>query len=70
MKETTKTTQTTQTTHNTYADMNQAGKMGLGMVVAFAGLVGAWGLACMIGALSSQGIGGVINGFMTAITGM
>jgi hypothetical protein len=70
MKETTKITQTAQTTHDSLADMDQASKIGLAMVVSFAGLVGAWGLACMAGALATQGIGGVISGFLTAITGM
>ncbi len=70
MKETARTTGATQTTLDTHADMNQASKLGLGMVVSFAGLVGAWGLACMVGALSTQGIGGVIRGFLSAITGM
>ncbi len=71
MKETAKTTTgTVQTTHDTHADLYQANKIGLGMVVTFAGLVGAWGLACMVGAFSTQGISGVIRGFLTAITGM
>jgi hypothetical protein len=70
MKETAKTTGTVQTIHDTHADMFQASKIGLAMVISFAGLVGAWGLACMAGALGSQGIGGVVRGFLSAITGM
>ncbi len=70
MKETAKTAQLTKATHDTQADLNKASKIGLGMVLSFAGLIGAWGVACMIAALSSQGIGGVVKGFLTAITGM
>lgn len=57
-------------TRDIQADLNQAGKIGLAMVITFAGLVGTWGLACMIGALSSQGIGQVIHGVLSAINGM
>lgn len=70
MKETAKNRQGVQTTRDTHADMDQASKIGLGMVISLAGLVGAWGLACMVGALTTQGIGGVVKGFLTAITGM
>ena len=70
MKEIAKTTQETKTTHNTQADLNQASKIGLGMILSFAGLIGAWGVACMIAALSTQGVGAVVKGFLTAITGM
>lgn len=70
MKETTKTTAATQARHDTVADINQASKIGLGLVVSFAGLAGAWGLACLAGALGNGGITGIIRGFLTAITGM
>lgn len=70
MKENTKTRLVTQDTHDTNADINQASKIGLGIVVALAGLIGAWSVACLAGALSTAGIGGVVSGFMTAITGI
>jgi hypothetical protein len=51
-------------------DINQAGKVGLAAVTALGGLVGAWGMACMIGALASGGVTGIVSGFLTAVTGM
>ncbi len=70
MKERTKTITRAQAIHDTQADINQASKIGLGLILSFAGLVGAWGLACLAGALSTQGIGAVVKGFLTAVTGM
>lgn len=70
MKETAKITRPIETRHDTYADLNQTSKIGLGVVISFAGLVGAWSLACMVGALSTQGLSAVIKGFMTAVTGI
>ena len=51
-------------------DAAQAGKAGVIITVMAAGSIGAWGSACMIAALSTNGIGGMIKGFMTAVTGM
>ncbi len=70
MKETAKIIQPTELRHDTHADLNQTSKIGMGMVISFAGLVGAWSLACFLGALGTQGIGTAIKGFMTAVTGM
>lgn len=61
--------QTTQTSA-AHDDINQAGKAGLIAMTALGGLVGAWGMACMIGALATTGIGGIVSGFLTAVTGM
>ncbi len=62
----------TENTRNTVAhdDLNQAGKVGLIAVTTLGGLIGAWGIACMVGAFATSGIGGVISGFLSAITGM
>ncbi len=70
MKENTKIQTEATTTHNAAEDINQASKAGILMVTAMAGLVGAWGLACMIGAIMTSGIGGVVTGYLSAITGM
>lgn len=70
MKETTRARETTQAIHDTHADINQASKFALGMVIGFAGLIGVWSMACMVGALSTQGLGGIIKGFLTAVTGI
>ena len=61
--------QTTQTT-TAHDDINQANKVGLATVTVLGGLVGAWGMACMIGALAQGGIGGIVTGFLSAVTGM
>lgn len=47
-----------------------AGQTGLGIMAAIAGLAGAWGLACMTGALANQGVGKMVEGLVRAITGM
>ncbi|MBU1640467.1 MAG: hypothetical protein KKG53_08280 [Proteobacteria bacterium] len=70
MKETTKTQTQATTTRNAQEDINQASKAGILMVTTMAGLIGAWGLACMVGALMTNGIGGVVTGYLSAITGM
>ncbi len=70
MKEISKTQTEATTTHNVTEDITQASKAGILMATTLAGLVGAWGLACMIGALMTGGIGGVVSGYLSAITGM
>ncbi|MEN8257862.1 MAG: hypothetical protein ABFS09_08380 [Thermodesulfobacteriota bacterium] len=70
MNETVKSTGTVKETHDSQADLDQASKLGLGMILSLAGLVGVWSVACMVSALTTQGIGAVVKGFMTAITGM
>jgi hypothetical protein len=42
--------------------------LGTGLIMAL--LVGLWASACMINALLSYGIGDVVKGFITAITGI
>ena len=34
------------------------------------GLVGLWALACIAGAISTNGLGGLVTGFVSAVTGM
>lgn len=70
MKENSKIQTMTTTTHNAQEDITQASKAGILMATTLGGLVGAWGLACLVGALMSNGIGGVITGYFAAITGM
>lgn len=41
----------------------------LGIGIALAALVGMWGFACMIGGLATCGMGELLRGFLTAITG-
>lgn len=33
------------------------------------GLIGLWAVACMVGAVMSNGIGGVVSGFVSALLG-
>ena len=61
--------QTTQTTV-AHDDLTQAGKAGITAVMITGGLVGVWGMACMIAAFTTSGIGEIVTGFLTAITGM
>ena len=70
MKENTKIHTRISTTHNTVEDINKATKAGILMASTMAGLVGAWGLACLIGALMSSGVSGIVTGYISAITGM
>ncbi len=70
MKATTKIQTQATTTHNAHEDINQASRAGIIMVTTMAGLVGAWGFACMVGALMTGGIGGIVTGYISAITGM
>jgi hypothetical protein len=57
---------TTQATDDTM----QAAKAGIIVTIMAAGAMGLWGITCLISALATNGIGGIVTGFMTAITGM
>jgi hypothetical protein len=60
----------TQVTHKTQVNAAyETSKFALGTGITMAALVGIWACACMISALASGGIGGVIKGFITAVTG-
>ena len=70
MKEITRIQTQATTTHNAADDITQASKAGIIMATTLAGFVGAWGLACMVGALMTNGVGGVVTSYFSAITGM
>ncbi len=59
----------TQTTAS-HDDVHQAGKAGLAAMTLLGGLVGAWGITCLVAAFVTNGAGGVLTGFITAVTGM
>jgi len=41
------------------------------IILALAGLIGIWGIACMVGAtITGGGPGQLIRGYITAVTGM
>ncbi len=55
-------------THKTHVDLGyETSKFAMGTGMVMAALVGIWACACMIGALAG---GGVVKGFITAITGV
>ena len=47
----------------------EASKFGLSVGMGMAALIGLWGAACLIGGLATNGIGGMLRGYLTAITG-
>jgi len=47
----------------------ETSKFALAVGMTMAGLVGLWGCACMISGLMNGGLGGLVKGLMTAITG-
>ena len=47
----------------------EASRFGLSVGMGMAALVGLWGAACLIGGLATNGIGGLLRGYLTAITG-
>jgi hypothetical protein len=47
----------------------ETSKFALAVGISMAGIVGLWGCASMISGLMSGGLGGIVKGFMTAITG-
>jgi hypothetical protein len=48
----------------------EASKFGLRVGMGMAALIGLWGVACLIGGLASYGVGGMLRGYLTAITGL
>ncbi len=48
----------------------EASKFGVSVVMGMSALIGIWGLACMIGGLASNGVGGMLKGYISAVTGM
>jgi hypothetical protein len=51
-------------------DTAQAGKAGIIVTIMAAGCMGVWGTTCLMSGLATNGIGDIVTGFMTAITGM
>jgi hypothetical protein len=47
----------------------ETSKFALAVGMTMAGFVGLWGCACMISGLMNGGLGGIVKGLMTAITG-
>ncbi len=56
----------TKTTINTG---HEAARFALNTGMGMAALIGLWGMACLIGGLATSGFGGLLRGFITAVTG-
>lgn len=48
----------------------ETSKFVYGVGLTAAALIGLWGAACLIGGLADTGIGGLVNGFVIAVTGI
>lgn len=49
----------------------EVSKVSIVLVGVFAAIVGLWSLACIVGGIvSSGGVGGLLSGWLKAITGM
>ena len=48
-----------------------AAEVGVGVIMVLAALIGIWGIACLFGGIvQSGGIAGLVNGFISAVTGV
>lgn len=47
----------------------ETSKFTIRVVMTMAALIGIWAVACLIGGLASGGLGTLIQGFISAITG-
>ena len=48
---------------------HETSKFALNAGMGMAALIGIWGMACLIGGLTTSGAGGLLRGFVTAVTG-
>ena len=47
-----------------------AAEVGLGVIMVLAALIGIWGFACLFGGIvQGGGVGELVNGFLSAVTG-
>jgi len=54
---------------NTTSGIDTLSRASLISMGAVSGLIGLWAVACMVGAVLSNGIGGVVSGFFSAVIG-
>jgi len=54
---------------NTVSGIDALSRASLISMGAVSGLIGLWAAACMVGAMASHGIGGVVTGFISAFVG-
>ncbi|NTV14455.1 MAG: hypothetical protein HGA96_11090 [Desulfobulbaceae bacterium] len=66
----TATSKTHSTTNvNTTSGIDTLSRVSLVSMGVASGLIGLWAVACMVGAVTSNGIGGVVSGFFSALVG-
>ncbi len=44
-------------------------QVGIGVIAILAAMIGIWGVACLFGGIAQSGVGELINGYITAVTG-
>lgn len=54
---------------NTASGIDTLSRASLISMGVASGLIGLWAVACMVGAVMSNGIGGVVSGFFSALAG-
>ncbi len=59
-----------QTTQKTKTDLNyESSKFALSVGVVSAAMIGLWGIVCLVAGVMNGGIGTMVKGYVTAITG-
>ena len=48
----------------------EASRFALSVGMGMAALIGLWGVACLIGGLATNGVGGMLRGYLSALTGL
>ena len=54
---------------NTTSGIDTISRASLLSMGAASGLIGVWAIACMVGAVMTTGVGGVVSGFVSALVG-
>ena len=47
----------------------ETSRFGLSVGIGLTALIGLWGVACLMGGLATNGVGGMLKGYLTALTG-
>ena len=64
---------TAQTTARTEAKVDfaqETGQYAVKAIGVLSAMIGAWGMACLIGGLATSGATGLLQGYISALTGM
>jgi len=64
------TAQTITTTETKVNVGQETGKYAVKAIGILSALIGAWGMACLIGGFASSGATGLLQGYISALTGM